>query len=412
MFPKLPKSKKVTYLDHAATTYLDPQVKAAMKPFLGESYGNPSSLYAKGREARNAINSARQTIAKIIDSRPEEIVFTAGGTESVNLAIFGLARQYELRNRGKGHIITSAIEHHSVLRSCEALEEEGWQVSYIGVDRSGFIDLNKLKAAVQPNTILISVMYANNEIGTVEPINEIGKWLRTLNNQRTQKKLARIPFHTDACQAAGALDLNVNKLGVDLMTANAGKIYGPKQIGLLYVKSGLKPRPLIFGGGQEQNLRSGTENVAGIIGLAQALKLAQAHRSKENKRLTKLRDYFTKQIFAKIPKVSLNGPSENRLPNNVNVSFAGVEGESLMLYLDSYNIAVSTGSACTTGSPNPSHVLSAIGRPYSEAAGSVRFTLGKQTTRNDLDFVMHVLPGIVEELRRVKLPKTGRFPNK
>lgn len=407
MLPNVPKSKKLIYLDHAATTYLDPRVKQAMEPFWSEAYGNPSSLYGKGREARGAISSARQTIAKTINSRAEEIIFTAGGSESVNLAIFGVAREFELKNKRKAHLITTTIEHHSVLRSFEALEQEGWKVSYINVDSEGLIKLNELKGAVRPDTILISVMYANNEIGTIEPVAEIGKWIKAFNVERAQRGFPRILFHTDACQAAGALDLNVAKLGVDLMTLNASKIYGPKQVGTLFVKASTPLRPLIFGGGQEKNLRSGTENVAGVVGLAEALRLVQMDRLKENKRLKKLRDYFLEKIFTNISQVVLNGPDGRgdgiaRLPNNINISILGLEGEILLLYLDSYNIAVSTGSACATGSPSPSHVLAALGRSNNYVLGNLRLTLGKQTTQTDLDYVMKVLPGIVSELRQAK----------
>ncbi len=428
MLPNIPKSKKTIYLDHAATTYLDPRVKAAMEPFLDEIYGNPSSLHHKGQEAARAINESRQIVADVLGARPREIIFTAGGTESVNLAIFGVARQLALDTKKKGHIISLAIEHHSVLRSIEALEEEGWAASIIPVDQNGFIRLDKLKAAVRPDTILISVMYANNEIGTIEPIAEIGKWLRSLNIERSKQSLAPIYFHTDACQAAGALDLNVNKLGVDFMSINGSKIYGPKQVGALYVRTGTPLRALIFGGQQERNLRSGTENVAGIVGFAQALQLAQAERTKENLRLRKLRDYFIDSIFSAITDVSLNGAIEQRsshkgthqgandmvrLPNNINISIEGVEGEDLLLYLDSYNIAVSTGSACTTGIPaDPSHVLSALGKPAGNALGSLRLTLGKQTTKKYIDYVMKVLPGVVAQLRAVKSFNNNKKPVK
>ncbi len=413
MLPKVKPSKKTIYLDYAATTYIDPQVKRAMEPFWSENYGNPSSLYKKGQEAASAVNTARKTIAGILGARPGEIIFTAGGTESINLAIFGVAREFELKNKRKGHIITSAIEHHAVLRSVEALQEEGWRASYIKVNPEGLIKLDELKTAVRPDTILISIMYANNEIGTIEPIAEIGKWLKSLNAQRTAKKLPRIYFHTDACQAAGALDLNVGRLDVDLMTVNGSKIYGPKQTGFLYVKSGVKLRPLIFGGGQENNLRSGTENVPGLVGLAEALGLAQSERPKETKRLMALREYFTNQILKKIPGALLNGPkqqgskSARRLPSNINISISGIEGEALMLYLDSYNVCVSTGSACATTRPDPSPVILAIGHSKDQAQGSVRFTLGKKTTKAELDYVLAVMPGIVKELRRVNRLKAA-----
>lgn len=408
MLPQIKPSEKSIYLDHAATTYLDPRVKEAMEPFWDDYYGNPSSLYKKGREALNATSTARKTIAEILNCKPDEIVFTAGGSESINLAILGAARQWRLHNPTGGHIISSAIEHHAVLHSLDALKQEGFTTTLIDVDQDGFIKLDELKSTIQPDTILVSVMYANNEIGTIEPIFEIGKWLKDLNEQRIADKLPKILFHTDACQAAGALELDVQKLGVDMLSANGSKIYGPKQTGFLFLRSGVRVRPLIFGGGQEKNIRSGTENVAGIVGLAEALRLAQAEREQENKRLQELRDYFMNEIEAKVPKIVFNGPDERkphdkilRLPNNINVSILDIEGEALLLYLDSYNIAMSTGSACTSTSLDPSHVILAIGRPYEYAHGSMRFTLGKQTTKEDIDYVMTVLPGIVEELRRI-----------
>jgi cysteine desulfurase len=401
MLPKIKPAKKTIYLDHAATTYLDKRVEKAMRPFWYKRYGNPSSLYKKGREAAEAVTEARSSIAKILSARPSEIIFAAGGTESVNLAIFGVARSYELAHKKKGHLVASKIEHYAVLNSLAALKEEGWATSLIDVDDQGFVDLKQLKAAVRKDTVLISVMYANNEIGAVQPIAEIGKWLRGLNIERAAKKLTRLYFHTDACQAAGSLEVDANRLGVDLMSINGSKIYGPKQTGFLYVKTGTPLRPLIFGGGQEKNLRSGTENVAGAVGLATALQLAQKDRVKENRRLQTLRDYFLKQLFKKNPQIKLNGSLHQRLPNNINISIIGVEGEALMLYLDSYNIAVSTGSACTTTSTDPSHVLIALGRTAHDAYSSVRFTLGRETTKADVDYVLKVLPGLVQELRRL-----------
>ncbi len=393
-------SKKTIYLDHAATTYLDPRVEKAMRPFWSDHFGNPSSLYKQGKEGANAVTRARNNVAEILICKPSEIIFTAGGTESVNLAIFGVARAFEQAKKRKGHLITSAIEHHAVLHSLEALRQEGWQTSLVGVDEFGLIKLNQLKGAVRNDTVLISVMYANNEIGTLEPISEMGKWLKELNAERIVKNLPKIYFHTDACQAAGSLDLDVTRLGVDLMSINGSKIYGPKQTGFLYIKNGTKLRPLIYGGGQEKNLRSGTENVPGVVGLAEALKLSQKNRTKENKHLTGLRDYFIAQLFRNIPEIILNGHPVQRLPNNVNISIKGIEGEALLLYLDAYNIAVSTGSACTTTSTDPSHVILALGRAKAYVSGSMRFTLGKQTTKQDLDYVIKVLPGIVQELRR------------
>jgi len=409
MFPKVKPAKKRIYLDHAATTYVDPSVAKAMESYWTKSFGNPSSLYQEGREAQQAMEDARRSIAGLLGARSSEIIFTAGGTESVNLAIFGVAR-FCLSSRSKSasrpHLLASAIEHHAVLNSLEALKAEGCEPNVVEVDGNGFIRFDELKAALRPETVLVSVMYANNEIGTVQPIAKIGRWLSEENTKRQARGLPRVLFHTDACQAAGALSMDVNRLGVDLMTVNGSKIYGPKQTGFLYVRTGTDLKPLIYGGGQERNLRSGTENVPGIVGLAKALELAQKTRLKENKRLSGLRNYLYAKIVKAIPDVILNGPEVgktddmNRLPNNLNVSFPGVEGEALLLYLDSYGISVSTGSACTSHSPDPSHVLIAIGRSYDEAQSSIRFTLGKRTTRQELDFVTRVLPGIVEELRR------------
>ncbi len=393
MFPLIKPSKKPIYLDNAATTPVDPLVIKAMAPFWREKFGNPSSLYKQGIEAKRAVEGNRKTIADLLGARPSEIIFPAGGTESINLAILGV--------KGK-HIVTTKIEHHAVLKSCEALAEQGNTVSYVVVDREGFVNLEELKKSIKPQTVLVSVMYANNEVGTIEPIAEIGKILRKINVGRAAKKLPPILFHTDACQAAGALDLNVNRLGLDLMTLNGSKIYGPKQTGLLYVRAGIQLRPLIYGGGQEQGLRSGTENVPGIVGLATALDLAERGKAKENLRLTKLRDYFIQKLL-KLPGVSLNGPQrQGRLANNINICLEGVEGEALMLYLDGYNIAVSTGSACATSLTDPSHVIMALGKSAVEAQSSIRMTLGKFTTKQELDYVLKVLPGVVAELRRVK----------
>ena len=414
MLPKVPRSRKLIYLDYAATTPLDKRVLKAMLPFFDGYFGNPSSLYGKGREAKNAVDVARQKIANNLNCKADEIVFTAGGTESINLAIFGVVREYLYKKKlnpslPMPHIITSEIEHHAVLHSFEALAKEGIETTFVGVDQFGFVKVSDIVAAIKTNTIFVSVMYANNEIGTVEPIAELSAQIRKINEQRSKENLPKILMHTDACQAAGSLVVDVQKLGVDLMTINASKMYGPKQIGLLYVKTGVRIRPLIYGGGQEKNLRSGTENVPEIVGLSAALEFAQKDRLKENKRLRELRNYFTHQLFKHVPKIVLNGPTLDsdseehpmRLPNNINVSILDIEGEALLLYLDAYNICMSTGSACTSTSLDPSHVILAIGRPYEYAHGSMRFTLGKNTTKTDIDYVIKVLPGIVKELRRI-----------
>lgn len=390
-------------MDHAAATPLDPQVKKSMDPFFVAQFGNPSSLYGLGKRAALEVKNSRLNIAKIIGSRPQEIIFTAGGTESTNLAIFGVAR-----NMGKGHIITSSIEHHAVLNPIKALEQEGYSATYLPVDAQGFINLSELKKAVRPDTILISIIYANNEIGTVQHLGRIGKLVSGVNSERGRQGLAPVLFHSDACQAAGALDMNVNRLGVDLLSVNGSKIYGPKQAGFLYAKTGVKLRPLVYGGGQENNMRSGTENVAGVVGLAKALEISQKNLTKENKRQTALRNFFIAKLL-KIKGTKLNGPDPKlerangivRLPNNINISFKGVEGEALMLYLDAYGVCVSTGSACATGSAEPSHVLLSLGATQNEAQSSIRFTLGRSTTKKQLEYVLKILPGILAELRRV-----------
>lgn len=379
---------KQIYLDHAATTPMDPRVLEAMLPYFGSEYGNPSSIYAIAQKAKQALDEARSNVAEILGCTPEEIIFTSGGTESDNLAILGVARA----NKGKGlHIVTTKIEHHAVLHPCEVLEKEGFDVTYVDVEPNGIVDAEKVKEAVRDDTILVSVMYANNEIGTIQPIGTIGRFCKKRD----------IPFHTDACQAAGALDINVDRLKVSLLTFNGSKIYGPKGVGVLYVKKGVNIQPLMYGGEQERRIRPGTENVAGIVGLAEALKIAQEGREKENKRLIGLRDYLIKEIEARIPKVILNGDSALRLPNNVNVSILDIEGEALLLRLDMAGFAASSGSACTSGSLDPSHVILALGHPYEIAHGSLRFSLGKDTTKKDLDKLLEVLPKIVDDLRAI-----------
>jgi cysteine desulfurase len=394
------KMNKTIYLDYAATTPMDSLVKKAMLPFFGVKFGNPSSLHRLGREAKQAVEEARKKIADLIGARSEEIIFTAGGTESVNLAIFGIARQHKPK---QCRLIASKIEHHAVLSSFEALQKEGFGATLIKVDNNGSVNLNELKKAIRPETKLISIMYANNEIGAIEPIAEIGKWLRAENAKRKKQNKSPIIFHTDACQAAGFLDLDVNRLGVDLMTINGSKIYGPKQTGVLYVKRGIKLKPLICGGGQEQGLRSGTENVAGVVGLAKALELAQANREKENERLSGLSGYVIESIKKKIKNVYLNGSLNNRLPNNINISIKDVEGETLLLYLDACEICVSTGSACESQNISPSHVLMAIGLTPRQAKESIRITLGKYTTKNDLDYFIKKLSEYVEMIRKTNI---------
>jgi cysteine desulfurase len=385
-------------MDYAATTPTDPRVVAAMEPFWTEQFGNSSSLYERGRFAKEALQNARKKIANIIGARPEEIIFTGSGTESDALALFGVMRSFP----GK-HFITDPIEHHAVLYNAEKLQKENFPVSYIPVDVEGFVDVKKLAEAITADTVLVSVMYVNNEIGTIEPLEEIGKLVKQERKKRKETgNQTPIWFHTDACQAAGYLDLNVEKLGVDLMTVNGSKIYGPKGTGFLYIRKGVRLQPLWNGGGQESKLRSGTENIAGIVGLAKALELVQENKDKEIIRLTELRDYFIEQIFAKVPKVVLNGSTGGqRLCNNVNVSILDIEGEAMLLYLDSYGIEASTGSACDSATLDPSHVILAIGRPYEFAHASMRFTLGKETTKADINYVLEKLPTTVETLRKI-----------
>lgn len=387
---------KRIYLDHAATTYLDPEVKKAMKPYWSLKFGNPSSLYLEGRIAKKAIEDSREKIAQFLNALPSEIFFVSGGTESDNLAILGTA----LANKDKGnHLITSNIEHHAVLHSFQYLEKQGFKVTYLPVNKCGIVSPESVSKALTAKTILISIMYANNEIGIIEPISEISKGFKSFC---TSDSVLHTPyFHTDACQAAGYLDLDVNKLGVDLMTLNGSKIYGPKGIGILYVRKETGIQPIIFGGGQEKGFRPGTENVPGIVGFTKALELVQQNKDKEVKRLAELRNYLIKEIMATIPKVVLNGHPTKRLPNNVNISILDIEGEALILHLDKLGISASTGSACTSLSLEPSHVLLALGLPHEACHGSLRLTLGKKTTKKDVDYVLKVLPQVVENLRNI-----------
>jgi len=381
--------KRLIYLDHAATTYLRPEVERAMAPFWTEKFGNPSALYSIGRESSQAVEQARKTVADIFGCSPEEIIFEGSGTESDNHALIGAALANQVQGK---HLITSAIEHHAVLHALEFLESQGFEVTYLPVDKQGIVKLTELKKAIRSDTSLVSIMYANNEIGTVQPIKEIAQILSSSN--------PHILFHTDGCQAAGFFDLKVQELGVDLMTINGSKIYGPKGTGVLYVRKGISINPLIHGGGQEKGKRAGTENVAGIIGLAKALELVQQEKDQENERLIKLRDKLIKGLL-KIPKVILNGHAEKRLPNNVNVTVLDIEGEAMLLHLDELGICASSGSACTSGSLEPSHVIIALGHPYEVAHGSLRFTLGHSNSESDIDYLLEVLLPIIEKLRKM-----------
>jgi cysteine desulfurase len=390
---------KKIYLDNAATTPLDPRVLKAMLPFLKEEYGNPSSLHSLGQRSREAIEKSREIIANFIKAKTDEIFFTSGGTESNNFAIKGVAFANE--KFGK-HIITSKIEHHAVLEPCHWLEKNGFKVSYLDVDKNGLINVNQVEKTITDETILVSIMHANNEIGTIEPIIEIGNLIKKVREERKKRNIKTpIYFHTDAVQTFGHLPINVNELNVDLLSASAHKLYGPKGTGLLYIKKGVKIEPLIHGGGHEKGLRSGTENTAGIVGFAKAVEIAKKEMDKEYQRLTKFRDLLIEEIFKKIDGVSLNGDRYLRLPNNINISVKGVEGEAMVLYLDKKGIACSTGSACSSHSLEPSHVLLAIGKSPEEAHSSLRITLGRFTKEKDLKIFIQALTETINYLRKI-----------
>lgn len=377
---------KRIYLDHSATTYTNEEVLKEMLPFFTQHYGNPSSVHYLGREAKKYVDQARQRVAKALGALPEEIFFTAGGSESDNWAVKGVA--YANKNKGN-HIITTNIEHHALLHTCESLEKEGFEVTYLPVDSCGMISLEDLKNAITDKTILISIMYANNEIGTIQPIGEIGKIA----------KENKIYFHTDAVQAIGNVKINVVEQNIDMLSLSAHKFYGPKGIGALYIKKGTKILNLLHGGGQERGKRAGTENVPGIVGLGKAIEIAVDNIDEYNNRIIKLRDKLINGVMEKIPYTRLNGHPEKRLPGNANFCFRYIEGESLLLNLDMKGIAGSSGSACTSGSLDPSHVLLAIGLPHEIAHGSLRLTLGEVNTEEDIDYVLEVLPEIVARLR-------------
>jgi len=374
------------YLDHAATTPTRPEVVKAMLPHFTNAFGNPSSIYSYGQEARRAVEEARTKVAKLIGARSEEIIFTSGGTEADNFALKGVA----YANEPKGnHIITTSIEHHAVLEVCKFLGRRGFRITYLPVDKYGLVDPDDVRKAITAKTILISVMHANNEVGTIEPVAEIGKIARE----------AGIYFHSDAVQTVGHIPVNATELKVDLLAISGHKLYGPKGVGALYVRKGSKLSPLMQGGEQEKRRRAGTENVPAIVGLGKAVELAGQEMGKETERLIHLRDKLIKGLGEKIDHIRLNGHPKKRLPNNVNVSVDFVEGESLLLNLDLAGICASTGSACSSASLEPSHVLLALGLPPEQAHGSLRFTLGQENTEADIERVLKVLPGIVARLR-------------
>lgn len=379
------------YLDHAATTGVAKEVVEAMLPYFTEQYGNPSTLYSLGSQGKKAVNTAKRTIAGMLGAKMEEIYFTSGGTESDNWAIKGVAEGY--KDKGK-HIITTRVEHHAVLHTCEYLEKQGYQVTYLEVDQDGLISLEELEKAIKSDTILISIMFANNEIGTIQPVAEIGRIAKEKG----------ILFHTDAVQAFGPLDISVEELGIDLFSASGHKINGPKGIGFLYVRSGVKLPSFIHGGAQERGRRAGTENVPAIVGLAKAAELVAAGRAEAVAKERELRDYLMKRLLEEIPDCRINGcVGEKRLPGNVNVSFPGIEGESLLIMLDMKGICASSGSACTAGATEPSHVLRAIGLTPAEANGSLRLTLSKENIRGELDITVAAIKEIVERLRSFRL---------
>ena len=379
---------KMIYADHAATTQIKPQVLDAMMPYFKEEYGNPSSLYAFAYQSKKAITAAREEVAKLLNADANEIYFTGCGTESDNWAIKGTA--FALQNKGK-HIITSKIEHHAVLHSCQYLEKKGFEVTYLDVDENGLVKLDELTAAIRPDTILISVMFANNEIGTIEPIAEIGKIAHEHG----------VLFHTDAVQAYTQVPIDVEAMNIDMMSTSGHKINGPKGIGFLYIRKGVKIKSFIHGGAQERHRRAGTENVTGIIGLAKAAEIATANMKERTAEEIKVRDHLIERIEKEIPYAKLNGDRVKRLPNNVNFSFQFVEGESMLILLDSKGICASSGSACTSGSLDPSHVLLAIGLPHEIAHGSLRLTISDQITMEDADYVVDNLKEIVNHLREM-----------
>lgn len=374
------------YFDHSATTATAPEVASQMVEYMTNTFGNPSSVHAFGREAKKAIIHARKQVADLIGANPEEILFTSGGTEGDNMALRGIAEAN--KKRGK-HIITTQIEHHAILHTCEALEKEGYRVTYLPVDEYARVNPQDVADAISDDTILISVMFANNEVGTIQPIAEIGKIAKEKG----------IYFHTDAVQAVGNYPIDVNEYGIDLLTISSHKFHGPKGIGALYIRKGVRIKPILFGGAQEKTLRPGTENTSGIVGLGKAAELAQAELTDKINRVQKLRDKLITGITERIPEAKLNGHPTLRMPGNVNFSFRYIEGESLLLNLDLKGIAASSGSACTSGSLDPSHVLLAMGITHEIAHGSLRLSLGRENTEEDVDYCLEVLPEIVARLR-------------
>lgn len=393
--------QKTFYLDNSATTPVDPRVLKEMSPYFTEGFGNASSLHHKGNEAMAAVETSRAKIASFLGCLPENVYFTSGATESDNWAILGLTRAILRDNPGfKPHLIISAIEHEAVIEPVRRLVKDGLAEStYLKVDKNGLVSPEDLKKSIKANTVLVSVMLANNEIGSIQPIAKLAQVIAEANSSRKRKIL----FHTDATQAPAYVDCNVKKLGIDLMSLSAHKIYGPKGVGALYIGSGIKLEPLVYGGGQQQGKRSGTYNVSGIVGFGKAIEIIsdKRERNKDIKYVKELRDYLVKQVLAKIPRSSLNGSLKDRLPNNASFIFPGVEGESVVLMLSQQGICASTGSACSSGSLEPSHVLLAIGVPIEHAHGSLRLTLGRFTQKSDIEALLKHLPPIIEKLRQM-----------
>ena len=377
---------ELIYLDNAATTKVAPEVYEAMNPYFEEYYGNAASVYRFAGARKKAVENARKEVADFLGAKPNEIYFTGGGSESDNWALKGLA--FSLRNKGK-HIITSAIEHHAILHTCEYLEKLGYEITYVGVDENGILKLDELEQAIREDTILISVMFANNEIGSIQPIKEIGEIA----------KKHKILFHTDAVQAYGHVPINVDEYHIDLLSASGHKINGPKGIGILYVRNGVKIESFVHGGAQERGKRAGTHNTPGIVGFGRATTLAKEKMEERTKKEVELRDYLIKRVLDEVPYTKLNGDKVKRLPNNVNFSFRFIEGESLLIMLDQKGICASSGSACTSGSLDPSHVLLAIGLPHEIAHGSLRLTLSDETTKEEIDYTVEAIKTVVERLR-------------
>ncbi|MFA7209216.1 MAG: cysteine desulfurase family protein [Parcubacteria group bacterium] len=397
------QNKKI-YLDYAATTPVDKEVLKEMLPYFSEKFGNAMSIHSFGQEALQAVDTARGKIAGFFGCAPTEIVFTSGATESNNLTVKGVLKSYysKAENRGKKpHIITSAFEHHCVLDSCKAAEKEGLaEVSYVKPGKDGIVKVSEIAKAIQPNTVLISIMYVNNEIGTVQPIGKIAKLVAKTNKNRTENEFKAV-FHTDATQAVNYFDCDVEKLGVDLLSMSAHKIYGPKGIGMLYVRKGTAIRKIQDGGDQEYKMRAGTHNVTGIVGFGKAIEIMKKNASKDSKKIQSLRDYLIGKVLREIPNATLNGSKIMRSPNNANFSFRDIEGEGLLLSLDMEGIACSTGSACSSGALSPSHVLLSIGLKAEQAHGSLRMTLGKYTTKSEIDMVVKKLKIIAGRLRKI-----------